>query len=198
MIAEARRRPPRAPRPDGDAGPLRKTILKVVARHADAATWDALRRAAAREKTPLDEGGALLPARGREDEALARRALDLALTAEPGATTGAGMLAAPPKRHAELVFDFALAHGGQWTRGWTRRRGAATTRRLAARSADPAMAGKIAATPARPASQRAAPRDGDRAGSPSRRGGPRAPARDRFLAAGPRALTDRRARRGAR
>jgi aminopeptidase N len=89
---------------------LRKTILEVVARHADARTWDRLHAEARAEKTPLvkDRLYSLLAA--TEDEALARRALDLALTDEPGATNTPAMIAGVANLHPELAFDFALAH----------------------------------------------------------------------------------------
>ncbi|MBS0461674.1 MAG: M1 family peptidase, partial [Proteobacteria bacterium] len=47
------------------------------------------------------------------DPTLAQRALELALTAEPGATNAAGMIAAVGWRHPELAFDFAVAHRAQ-------------------------------------------------------------------------------------
>ena len=49
------------------------------------------------------------------DEALARRALQMALTDEPGATNGAAMLAGVSREHPELALDFAIAnHGDGW------------------------------------------------------------------------------------
>ena len=111
VIAEARRRfRAEATDPEAMPGPLRKTILRVVARHADAATWDALHRAAVAEKTPLVKEELYFLLAAVEDEALVRRALDLALSSEPGATTGAAMMARAAEEHAALVFDFALAH----------------------------------------------------------------------------------------
>jgi aminopeptidase N len=89
---------------------LRKTILEVVALHADAKTWDRLHAQARAEKTPLvkDRLYALLAA--TQDEALARRARDLALTDEPGPTNTPAMIAGVANLHPELAFDFALAH----------------------------------------------------------------------------------------
>jgi aminopeptidase N len=109
VIAEARRR-----YAAGDEksipSPLRKTILGVVARHADAATWDRLHAAARSEKTPLvkDQLYALLSS--SDDEALARRALELALTDEPGATNTPAMIAEVAELHPDLAFEFAMAH----------------------------------------------------------------------------------------
>jgi aminopeptidase N len=89
---------------------LRKTILGVVARHADAATWDRLHESARTEKTPLVKDYLYGLLGTTEDEALARRALELALTDEPGSTNGPQMIAEVGKLHPDLTFDFAIAH----------------------------------------------------------------------------------------
>ncbi len=109
VIAEARRR-----YAAGDEAsvppPLRKVILGVVAQHADAATWDRLREAARSEKTPLVKDHLYGLLASTENEALAKRALDLALTDEPGATNSPDMIAEVSRLHPELAFDFAMAH----------------------------------------------------------------------------------------
>ncbi|MDB5962483.1 MAG: aminopeptidase [Massilia sp.] len=90
--------------------PLRQAITAVVAQHADAATWDALHRAAIAEKSPMIKDrmyGLLAEA---DDAALARRALALAMTDEPGVTNSASMLATVAGSHPEMAFDFALAN----------------------------------------------------------------------------------------
>ena len=114
VVAEARRRyAAQASDPDAMPAALRKTILAVVAHHADAATWDRLHAEAQAEKTPLvkDELYALLSS--TQDEALAKRALALALTDEPGATNSAGMISTVSALHPDLAFDFAVAHRAQ-------------------------------------------------------------------------------------
>jgi aminopeptidase N len=111
VVDEARRRfAARATGPSAMPAALRKTILRVVARHADAATWDALHRDALAEKTPLVKEELYFLLASSQDDALAKRALDLALTPEPGATTGAGMVARVAEEHPELAFDYAIAH----------------------------------------------------------------------------------------
>jgi len=109
VIAEARRRYAAG---DQKSVPpaLRKTILGVVARHADAATWDRLREAARTEKTPLVKDYLYSLLGTTEDEALARRTLDLALTDEPGKTNGPPMIAEVGRLHPDMTFDFAIAH----------------------------------------------------------------------------------------
>ena len=111
VIAEARRRfaafqaDPASLQPD-----QRRAVLDIVARNADAATWDALHALAKQETSSMvrDQYYVLLAA--ARDEALARRALAMALTAEPGATNSAAMIGAVAREHPELAFDFALEH----------------------------------------------------------------------------------------
>ena len=45
-----------------------------------------------------------------KDAKLARRALDLALTEEPGETTSAAIIGAVARNHAEMAVDFAKAN----------------------------------------------------------------------------------------
>jgi aminopeptidase N len=114
VIGEARRRFA-AQKTDPGAMPaaLRKVIIGVVAEYADTATWDQLHAHAKAETTPLikDELYSMLSI--PQDDALAQRALDLALTPEPGATVSAGMIRAVGYYHPEMAFDFALAHRTQ-------------------------------------------------------------------------------------
>jgi aminopeptidase N len=66
--------------PNAIPGSLKTTWLRVIARNADAATWDAI-HARAKATTGTIERTALYGLLGRtHDEALARRALDLSLT----------------------------------------------------------------------------------------------------------------------
>ncbi|MDI1253884.1 M1 family metallopeptidase [Thermomonas sp.] len=114
VIAEARARfaksatDPKAMPPE-----LRRTILGIVARNADAATWDKLHKMAQDEKSSMirDQYYGLLAA--AKDKALAQRALDMALTEEPGATNSAGMIGSVSREHSEMAFDFAVAHREQ-------------------------------------------------------------------------------------
>ena len=111
VVAEAQRRFTAG----GDAVPvvLRNVILGIVARNADAATWDKLHAQAQAETTPLikDQLYGLLAI--AKDDALAKRALDLALTDEPGATNSAGMISRVAGQHPDMAFDYAVAHREQ-------------------------------------------------------------------------------------
>ncbi|HEX8842464.1 MAG TPA: M1 family metallopeptidase [Sphingomicrobium sp.] len=96
--------------PDAIPGSLKATWLGVIARNADAATWDALHDRA-RATTGTVERTSLYQLLGRtSDEALARRALELALTDEPGKTISSGMMTAVAAAHPRLAIDFVLSH----------------------------------------------------------------------------------------
>jgi aminopeptidase N len=144
VIAEARRRyGAQARDPSAVPGALRKAILGVVARHADGATWDRLRAAANAEPTPLIKSQMYDVLASSADEALARRALALALTPEPGATNSAAMIARVAEAHPDLAFNYALQNIKQ-----VNERIDATSRsryfpRLASGSASPATIGLL-------------------------------------------------------
>ena len=143
-VAEARRRHgAEASDPQAVPGALRKTIMGVVAQHADGVTWDGLHRAALAEKSPMAKDQLYQMLASARDDALARRALDLAMTDEPGVTNSAAMLAQVAQDHPEMAFDFALAHLAK-----VNDRVDATSRsryfpRLAAGSADAATIAKL-------------------------------------------------------
>ncbi len=96
--------------PSAIPGPLRKTILNVVARQADAATWDAIRAQAQAEKTPLVKSQLYMLLASTEDEALAKKALELALTAEPGETLSSNMISRVAGEFPDMTFDWAVAN----------------------------------------------------------------------------------------
>jgi aminopeptidase N len=102
--------------PNAIPGSLKATWLGVIARNADAATWDAIHERA-RSTTGSVERASLYQLLGRaQDEALARRALDLALTDEPGKTTSSGIITAVAAQHPRMAIDFVLAHLAQVNR----------------------------------------------------------------------------------
>ncbi len=146
VIAEARRRYA-ALATDANAvpGPLRKTVMGVVAQHADAAMWDQLHAAARNETTPLvrDQRYTLLAA--TEDRALAMRALQLALTDEPGLTISAEMISEVALRYPDMAFDFAIANLAQINERVDASSRSRYLARLATGSSDPAMVDKLSA-----------------------------------------------------
>ena len=95
---------------DAIPGSLKAAWLRVIARNADAATWDAIRDKA-RTTTGTVERTELYELLGRSrDTDLARRTLDLALTDEPGKTISAGMITQVAAQHPKLAVDFVLSH----------------------------------------------------------------------------------------
>ena len=111
VLAEARRRFD-ASAADASAlpGDIRKTVLGVIARHADSAGWERLQAMARAETTPQIKDNLYALLASSEDAGLAQRALDLAMTEEPGATNTAEMVTTVAHLHPELAFDFAMAH----------------------------------------------------------------------------------------
>ena len=73
------------------------------------------------------------------DEGLARRALDLALTAEPGKTVSSGMITAVAGLHPRLAIDFVLSHLAQVNALIDISGRSRFMQRLAASSRDPAL-----------------------------------------------------------
>jgi aminopeptidase N len=96
--------------PSAAAGPLRRTILGIAAANLDSAGWDRLRAQARAETNPLVRAQLYRLLGAARDPALARRALELALTDEPGATNAAGIISEVSKRHPDMAFDFAVEH----------------------------------------------------------------------------------------
>ena len=90
------------------SGPLRSTILAVAAANLDSAGWERLRAQARAETNPLVKASLYRRLGSTRDPALARRALELALTDEPGATTSSAIIGEVAGRHPDLAFDFAV------------------------------------------------------------------------------------------
>ncbi|HEY1606043.1 MAG TPA: M1 family aminopeptidase [Allosphingosinicella sp.] len=131
--------------PLATSGPLRTTILAVVARNIDAAGWDRLHEAAKAERNPLVRAQLYRLLGAANDPALAQRALDLALTDEPGPTTSPNIIAAVAADHPDLAFDFALAHKDRVEALVDASSRSRYLPGLAAGSSDPAMIAKLQA-----------------------------------------------------
>ena len=143
VAAEARRRfAALETDPTSLDGPLKTTWLGIVARNATPAEWERLARLAAEAPTAVERQAYFTLLGVARDEALAKQALDFALTGAAG-TTSANIIAAVSGEHPDLAFDFALANRAKvesmvdaaaltgWIAG------------LAAASRDPAMIGKL-------------------------------------------------------
>jgi aminopeptidase N len=143
-VGEARRRyAAMGTDPAAVPGPLRKTIMAVVAQHADAATWDALHASAIAEKSPMIKDFLYHLLASADDKALAERALKLALTDEPGVTNSAAMVATVAHSHPDMAFDFAIANIDKINERVDTTSRSRYFPRLAYQSADPAMIEKV-------------------------------------------------------
>ena len=125
--------------PEAIPGSLKSTWLGVIARNADAATWEALHQRA-RATSGTVERTSLYQMLGRtQDEGLSRRALDLALTDEPGKTISSGMITAVAGQHPKLAIDFVLSHLSQVNQLIDISGRSRFMQRLAGSSRDPAL-----------------------------------------------------------
>jgi aminopeptidase N len=99
--------------PDAIPGSLKQTWLGVIARNSDLATWNALHAKAAATTGAVERQSLYQLLGTAKDPSLAQRALDLALTDEPGKTTSAGIITAVSGQHSRMAIDFVLAHLAQ-------------------------------------------------------------------------------------
>ena len=117
----------------------RRTVLEIVAVRADAAAWDQIHALAKAAKSQLERREYYTLLGLAEDPALARRAMDLALSGEPEVTTAPGMIAAVSERHPEMAFDFAVAHWDEISKFLEPTTIAGAAPRLLANATDPAL-----------------------------------------------------------
>lgn len=144
MLADVRQRFT-AEKTDPKALPaaLRQSVYMIVAEHADAKTWDELHAQAKAEKTPMIKDRLYRLLAISDDKALAQRALDLALTSEPGATNSAGMISAVAWHFPDLAWDFAMTHRAEVLKMVDASAASQFFPRLASSSFDPAMIDKV-------------------------------------------------------
>jgi aminopeptidase N len=147
VLAEARRRFEASKTDPAAIDPsLRVSILTVVAKNADAQTWDALHEMA-KSETSAQVKTTLYSLLGMaQDPALADKALALSLTDEPGVTTSPVIISSVATGgQPDKAFDFVIANHDAVM---ARVDGSGATRyvaKLAQGSADPAMEGKLKA-----------------------------------------------------
>ena len=140
VVAEAKRR---FAEPALLDGPLRNVWLRIIAQNADAATWEKLRAMANGAKSDLEKSTLFALLGAAKDEALARKALDLAMTDEPGKTTSAAIISAVGAEHPMLAVDYVLAHRAQYEALIDVSARSQAIARLGGGSADPAMVTKL-------------------------------------------------------
>jgi aminopeptidase N len=111
VIGEARKRfanylkSPSAIAPD-----TRRSMLAIVARHADAATWDQLHMLAKSERSTMAKQELYSLLGSAHDRALAGRALALALKNEAAVTTRPSIVRHVGGEYPEMAFDFVATH----------------------------------------------------------------------------------------
>lgn len=144
VVAEAKRRfDALATNPTALDGPMKFVWLRIVAKNADQATWDKIRAMANAAPTALEKSQ-LFSLLGRaKDEALSAKALDLALTDEPGKTTSADIISSVAEDHSMQAVDFALAHLDQYLPLIDSSARSRAVGRLGSGSADLALADKL-------------------------------------------------------
>ena len=122
---------------------LRQPVLAVVARNNDVAGWAAMRSAARAEKSPVAKDQMYMLLATANDPGLSQRALELALTDEPGATNSAAMVARVAQHAPEMAFDFATANMAKMNARVDESSRSRYFPGLATHSADPAMVAKV-------------------------------------------------------
>lgn len=109
VIAEARRRFARAGKdPDAMPAAIREAVIPVVARHADALTWNEIRARANAALEPIEKERLYRALGWTVDPALARRALAFSLSDAMPEVFATNILEAVALGHPELAFDFAV------------------------------------------------------------------------------------------
>jgi len=94
---------------------LRRSVLAIVALHADAKTWDSLHTLARDAKSALEKQELYVLLGHAKDEALAEKALALAGTNEPPLTNRPSMIRAVSVRFPDLAIDYASQHWNEIT-----------------------------------------------------------------------------------
>ena len=107
LLVEMQRDPKALP------GSLKTAWLGVIAQNADAKTWDVLHRMAAGARSATERSIYYALLASTKNDALARQALDLSLSKEPGATVSSGMISSVAQYHPTMALDFVLSHLAQ-------------------------------------------------------------------------------------
>jgi aminopeptidase N len=122
----------------------REAVLSIVAVNADPAIWDQLHTLARNAKTDLETRTYYDLLGAARDEALARRALALALSGEPAPTTAPGMISSVSRRHPALALQFIDANWAKVSPLLDSSAQGSYAPRLVSGSADPALIGALA------------------------------------------------------
>ncbi len=114
IIAEARLRFAAYLKDPSELGPAkRRSVLEIVAHHADDETWDQIHTLAKNTKDSLQKQEYYELLGNADNKALASQALALALTDEVVVTTRPSIIDEVSGRYPELALDFTAAHWPQ-------------------------------------------------------------------------------------
>jgi aminopeptidase N len=91
-------------------GPLKTTWLHIAATNATAADWDLLKKLADQSTSTVEKATYYEQLGAAKDEALAKKALALAISSDVGATTSPTIVTEVAIEHPELAYDFAMAN----------------------------------------------------------------------------------------
>ena len=89
---------------------IRRSVLTVVAEHADAKTWEQLHQLALHAKSPLEKNELFGLLGAARDPALAQKALGLVFSNEVDATNAPNIIDVVSDQHPQMAFDFAVAN----------------------------------------------------------------------------------------
>jgi aminopeptidase N len=144
VVAEARRRlASESSDPGALPASIRRTVLGVVAHHADLASWQQMRAQANAEKNELVRQHLFRLLGSADNPLLAQKALDLALTPEPGETTSPRIIREVSFQHPELTWDFVQGHLADVLKKLPETEHSNFVPEVGAQSYDPAMIDKI-------------------------------------------------------
>jgi aminopeptidase N len=121
----------------------RRTVLRVVAMHADQSTWNRLHVMAKSAKTALERQELYDLLATAQDRGLTQQALDLALSGEPPTTMVPEMIAVAAHQHPDMALDFAIAHWDKLTVSLEPTTQAAFVPRLVLSASDIRLIGKL-------------------------------------------------------
>ena len=124
---------------------IRAPILATYATNATAEEWDTLLKLTLAEKNPVVKNGYVRLLGAADDDALAKRALDLLASDRFSTPQKASLLRAIAGGHPDLAFDFAVSHMPLVNTLVETSNRAGFVASLGAGSDDPAMAAKITA-----------------------------------------------------
>jgi aminopeptidase N len=130
---------------DSSATPadMRRTVLQIVALHADPQTWDQLQAMATRAKSELERRQLYAFLGTAEDPALARRALDLAFSGKLPTTVTPEIISEVSHLHPEMAFDYATSHWDRLDPYIEPASRPGFIPRLVSQAYDPALIGKL-------------------------------------------------------